>query len=166
MFSQDAGDPVVADGLLYWPFEDSWMSLGRGEFMVKNGSTWHWHMLPQGLTFHVPAMATLDGKLFAATSAWRGGLQVSVDQGRSWRVAYDHPTPDGFVSRFTALATHNGALCAGLTAWREDGPRLFRYDGDTLVTAPGLPEGRAIPKMISFGGDLYTTLTKGGGSAL
>ena len=38
LFSQDAGDPVVADGLLYWPFEDSRMSLGRGEFMVTNGS--------------------------------------------------------------------------------------------------------------------------------
>ena len=166
LFSQDAGDPVVADGLLYWPFEDSRMSLGRGEFMVTNSSTWRWHMLPQGLTFHIHAMAALDGRLFAATSAWRGGLQVSADQGRSWRVAYDHPTPDGFVSRFTVLATHNGTLYAGLTAWREDGPRLFRYDGDTLVQAPGFPEGRAIPRMTSFGGDLYATLTGGGGSAL
>ena len=166
LFSQDAGDPVVADGLLYWPFEDSRMSLGRGEFMVTNGSTWRWHMLPQGLTFHVHAMAALDGKLFAATSAWRGGLQVSGDQGRSWRVAYDHPTPDGFVSRFTTLTAHDGTLYAGLTAWREDGPRLFRYEGDTLVQAPGFPEGRAVPRMMSFGGDLYATLTGGGGSAL
>ena len=166
LFSQDAGDPVVAEGLLYWPFEDSRMSLGRGEFMVTNGSTWRWHMLPQGLTFHVHAMTALDGKLFAATSAWRGGLQVSEDKGRTWRVAYDHPTPDGFVSRFTALASHNGALFAGLTAWREDGPRLFKYDGSTLIAAPGFPDGRAIPKMMSFGGDLYATLTNGTESAL
>ena len=166
LFSQDAGDPVVSNNLLYWPFEDPRVSLGRGEFMVTNGNTWRWHMLPQGLAFHVHAMAALDGKLFAATSAWRGGLQVSEDKGRTWRAANDHPTPDGFVSRFTTLASHNGALYAGLTAWREDGPRLFIYDGSTLVAAPGFPEGRAIPKMMSFGGDLYATLTNGSESAL
>ena len=166
LFSQDAGDPVVSDGLLYWPFEDPRVSLGRGEFMVTNGNIWRWHMLPQGLAFHVHAMAALNGKLFAATSAWRGGLQVSEDKGRTWRVAYDHPTPDGFVSRFTALTSHDSTIYAGLTAWREDGPRLFRYDGNTLAPAPGFPDGRAIPRMMSFGGNLYVALTGDGDSNL
>ncbi len=40
LFSQDAGDPVVSGGLLYWPFEDSRWSPGRGEFMVTNGRDW------------------------------------------------------------------------------------------------------------------------------
>ena len=45
LFSQDAGDPVVAEGLLYWPFEDPRSSLGRGEFMVTDGETWRWHRI-------------------------------------------------------------------------------------------------------------------------
>ena len=166
LFSQDAGDPVVAQGLLYWPFEDPRVSLGRGEFMVTNGHTWRWHMLPRGLAFHVHAMATLDGRLFAATSAWRAGLQVSEDKGRTWRVVYDHPTPDGFVSRITALTSHDGKLYAGLTAWRADGPRLLRYDGDTLEAVPGFPEGRAIVKLTSHGTGLYAVLTGSDSSAL
>lgn len=166
LFSQDAGDPVVADGLLYWPFEDPRVSLGRGEFMVTNGHTWRWHMLPQGPAFHVHAMATLDGQLFAATSAWRVGLQVSEDKGRTWRVVYDHPTPDGFVSRITALTPHDGKLYAGLTAWRADGPRLFRYDGDTLEPVRGFPEGRAIAHLASHGTGLYAVLTGTESSAL
>ena len=39
LFSQDAGDPVVAGGLLYGPFEDARFSPGRGEFMVTDGKT-------------------------------------------------------------------------------------------------------------------------------
>ena len=30
LFSQDAGTPAVAGGLLYWPFEDPRFSIGRG----------------------------------------------------------------------------------------------------------------------------------------
>jgi hypothetical protein len=37
LFSQDAGDPVVFEGRLYWPFEDPRWSTGRGEYMVTDG---------------------------------------------------------------------------------------------------------------------------------
>lgn len=34
LFSQDAGNPVVYNGLLYWPFEDPRRSAGTVEFAV------------------------------------------------------------------------------------------------------------------------------------
>ena len=104
LFSQDAGDPVVSSGLLYWPFEDARFSAGRGEYAVTNGRLWRWRVLPEGQVFHLHAMAGRGKTLFAATSAWRGGLQRSADGGESWKIIYDHPTPIGRVSLLTSLA--------------------------------------------------------------
>ena len=47
-FSQDAGTPTIAGGLLYWPYEDGRFSAGRGEYMVTNGRDWQWRTFPQG----------------------------------------------------------------------------------------------------------------------
>ena len=58
LFSQDAGDPAVHPGLLYWPFEDPRFSAGRGEFMATDGEDWRWGMLASPETFHVHAMAS------------------------------------------------------------------------------------------------------------
>mgnify|MGYP002278693333 CR=1 FL=1 len=109
LFSQDAGDPAVHGGLLYWPFEDSRFSPGRGEFMVTDGRAWRWIMLPEGRAFHLHAMASGRDVLYAAPSAWTAKLQSSDDGGAHWRMLYEHPTPDGRVSRITALAAFDGA---------------------------------------------------------
>ena len=101
LFSQNAGLPAVAEGLLYWPFEDARSSAGRGEFMVTDGRDWAWHLLPERQVFHIHAMLGHRGTLFAATSAWRGGLQRSDDGGHSWRLLYEYPSPPRTVSRFT-----------------------------------------------------------------
>jgi outer membrane protein assembly factor BamB len=54
LFSQDAGEPVVFAGRLYWPYEDPRASTGRGEFMVTDGSgRWDWRMLPYLATLAV-----------------------------------------------------------------------------------------------------------------
>jgi formylglycine-generating enzyme len=103
LFSQDAGDPVVADGILYWPFEDSRFSAGRGEYALTDGQRWQWRLLPQGEVFHLHAMAAVENTLYAATSAWRGGLQRSTDGGETWTIVYDHPTPENWVGALTAL---------------------------------------------------------------
>ena len=93
LFSQDAGQPVVAAGLLYWPFEDPRFSANLGEYMVTNGTQWQWRVLPQGDVFHVHTMATHQDALLAGTGAWAAGLQRSRDGGRTWEVIYAHPTP-------------------------------------------------------------------------
>ena len=166
LFSQGAGDPVVFDGRLYWPFEDPRFSALRGEYVVTDGTAWRWHALSDGLAFHVHAMATLGGKLYAATSAWRAGLQVSDDGGATWRILYDHPTPESRVSRITALEAAHGTLYAGLTDRCVTGPRLLRLEGDTLVPAEAWPEGRRVDQLAAHGAWLYGTNVTANGSAL
>ena len=135
LLSQDAGDPIVHDRLLYWPFEDSRFSPGRGEFMVTNGRDWRWGLLPEGRAFHVHAMTSSGGALYAAPSAWVARLQKSTDGGTNWKLLYEHPTPDKRVSRITALEDFNGTLYGGLVAW-------YRSSGPNCCAGTARPSGR------------------------
>lgn len=166
LFSQDAGDPLVAGGLLYWPFEDARFSLGRGEYLVTNGRESRWLSLAQGEVFHAHAMAAHGGALFAATSAWRGGLQRSDDRGATWRVLYEHATPAGRVSRLTTLAVLDGTLYAGVTAYGQNGVTLLRMAGDSLGPVPGWPRGDAVTAMTPHGRWLYAVHTAGGATTV
>jgi formylglycine-generating enzyme required for sulfatase activity len=155
LFSQDAGDPVVAEGILYWPFEDARFSAGRGEYALTDGERWQWHLLPQGEVFHLHGMAAHKDTLYAATSAWRGGLQRSTDRGKTWTIVYDHPTPEKRVSRFTSLAVLDGALYAGLTSYTQAGPKLFRFNGTTLSPVHDWPPGDRTDALQVHAGWLY-----------
>jgi hypothetical protein len=166
MFSQDAGDPVVEGGVLYWPFEDSRWSVGRGEYMATDGKRWHWGVLPERLTFHIHAMGASGGALYAATSAWRASLQRSDDGGSTWKVVYDHPTPEGKVSRITGLTDFGGRLHAGLVTWYGAGGNLRRLEGGALVPVPGWPVGRAVIALTPWRGHLYAANNDGKGRAV
>jgi formylglycine-generating enzyme required for sulfatase activity len=164
LFSQDAGDPVVSSGLLYWPFEDARFSAGRGEYVVTNGQLWQWRVLPEGEVFHVHAIAGRGRTLFAATSAWRGGLQRSDDRGASWKIIYDQPTPTGRVSRFTSLALLGDTLYAGLTSYADEGGKLFRLEKDALAAVSHWPRGRRSTALHAHAGWLYAVNHDGAGS--
>jgi len=84
--------------------------------------------LPEGEVFHVHAMTAVGPTLYAATSAWRAGLQRSDDGGTSWRVVHDHPTPAGEVSRITTLAVLDRVLYAGLTSFAHLEPEVVKID--------------------------------------
>ncbi|MCH9013183.1 MAG: hypothetical protein IIA68_09005 [Proteobacteria bacterium] len=131
LFSQDAGQPLAWNGLLYWPFEDSRASLGWGEYMVTDGTRWRLGTIPTAQTFHIHALAGLGRTVVAATSAWRAGLQVSRDGGASWRQVYDHPTPERRVSRIVALAATDTGVDAQLI--ERGRHRLLRFDGEVTV---------------------------------
>ena len=155
LFSQDAGDPVVAGGLLYWPFEDARFSAGRGEYAVTDGQRWTWRALSEGETFHIHAMGALGNTLYAATSAWRGGLQRSTNSGRTWTVVYDHPTEERRVSRITNLAVLDGTLYAALTSYTQAGPKMLRLENGKLTPVPGWPTGQRTGALQSHAGWLY-----------
>ena len=166
LFSQDAGDPVVAGGLLYWPFEDSRWSPGRGEYALTDGARWRWGLLPELHAFHVHAMAAHQGALYAAPSAWRAHLQRSSDGGTTWRIAYAHPSPRQTVNRLVALASFGGALWAGLTAWHDPGSaKLLRITGAGTERLAGWSAGGSVPRLVAFGGWLYgRNVTESGAS--
>ena len=167
LFSQDAGDPVVSGGLLYWPFEDSRWSPGRGEFLVTNGRDWRWGILPQGRAFHVHAMTRHAGALFAAPSAWKARLQRSDDGGTTWRVLYEYPAPPRTVSRIVPLADLGGTLFGGVTA-RHDlrSPKLLRWRGERFEPVQGWPAGTSVPTLTPYRGWLYGDNVDEHGSAV
>jgi hypothetical protein len=158
LFSQGAGRPLVAGGLLYWPFEDPRFAADRAEFSVTNGVDWAWRVLPEVEAYHLHAMAAHNGKLYAATSAWRASLQVSADNGATWQILYDHSTPKGQVSRFTSFATFQGHLYTGLTQRRGRGQRVLTLTEDGVVPAPGWPDAQAASELTVYRGSLFAIL--------
>ena len=164
LFSQDAGRPLVADGLLYWPFEDGRVSLGWGDFMVTDGERWRLGTVPSAEIFHVHAMAKVGGRLVAATSAWRAGLQVSRDGGRSWRALYDHPMPERRVSRITELIEVNGRTLGYLSS--RDRRRVIVLYGASVEELAGWPADAPLRGWARLGGRVYGLVEAEGGTAV
>ncbi len=164
LFSQDAGRPLVTNGLLYWPFEDGRTSLGWGDFMVTDGTRWQLGTVPSADIFHVHAMVKAGRRLVAATSAWRAGLQVSTDGGRSWQAVYDHPTPERRVSRITGLIEVNGRVLAYLTS--RDRQRVLVLDGDRVAELAGWPKDAPLRGWTRFGNWAYGLVEAEDGTAV
>jgi len=162
LWSQDAGHPVVHRGLLYWPSEDARIA-GQGDFRVTNGRNWATGRVLTAQIFHVHALAEGDGRLIAATSAWRAGLQVSEDAGRTWRETYDHPTPPRRVSRITSLAPLDGALVGSLR--EPGGRRVVRYADAALTDLRGWPR-RPTSNLVPYRGGLAGLVREAEGAAL
>ncbi len=139
LFSQDAGDPVVHRGLLYWPLEDARTEPGIGAFDVTDGERWEHGLIPTEQAFHNHAMVASGDRLYAAPSAWKGSVALSEDGGSAWRTAYLHPTPDRRVSRITALVAVGHGVYGTLNA--PEGQRLIRVDDGSGSPVPGWPNG-------------------------
>ena len=168
LFTQDVGTPVTAGGLLYWPYEDPRPSVGWGHIAVTDGDSWQLRVMPgDPPMFHVHAMESLDGRLYAATSAWRAGLHLSTDRGLRWQQIYDHPTPNRQVSRITALAGLSGRLFGALVERRNGTPRfpLLVLSGDAVTEVPGWPETARTLDLAATEGGVYGLVREAGGVA-
>jgi hypothetical protein len=167
LFSQDAGEPVASNGLLYWPFEDSRFSPGHGEFMVTNGRDWAWRVIPEGRAFHTHAMTAIGDKIVAAISAWAAKLVISDDRGATWSLAYEYPTPDRRVSRITTLTNLDGRIFAGVTTWYDDsGPKLLQMGTNGIAPVPGWPGGSEVAALVTYKGWVYAVNTTADGATL
>lgn len=142
LFSQDAGIPLVHNGLLYWPFEDSRFSIGWGMIEVTDGSNWQPLVVPTAEIFHTNALVTRNDQIVAITSAWRTGLQSSADLGRNWTQLYDHPTPKGKLSRLRYPVVLRDELYGQLE--QPDGIRLVKFVENRPLSVPGWPQNRRI----------------------
>lgn len=164
LFSQDAGDPVVVGGRLYWPLEDSRNSVGWAEVTVTDGTAWQRHAIPTAQAFHNHAMTAWRGRLFAATSAWRAGIQVSGDGGRSWRKLYDHPTPERRVSRLVKIVAAETFLLGHLIDVGRH--RLLVSDGERTGVLEGWPEDLRVTALAPSGDTVLVAANLAGGIGL
>ncbi|NEQ54283.1 MAG: hypothetical protein F6K11_29835 [Leptolyngbya sp. SIO3F4] len=156
LFSQSTGEPVVANGLLYWPFEDPRFSADRGEYMITNGNQWQWHILPEGEVFHVHAIANHKGALWASTGAWSGGVQRSFDGGKTWELVYTYPTPNRRVSRVTNLVSlDDNHLLAEIMAVHEQSSKVLVWQGDNFQPVESWPDGKRVRALTGFQGYGY-----------
>jgi len=152
LFSQDAGRPVVFDGLLHWPLEDARFSFGYGQVVTTDGEHWTENVIPTGRIFHTHALAATD-HLIAATSAWRAHIDLSMDGGNSWRQVYDHPTPDRRVSRIVDLVAVGQRVFGSLVSRDEQG--LLEVSGPVVQPVPGWPFNRTIRALTVHQGHVY-----------
>lgn len=155
LFSQDAGRPAVAGGLMFWPFEDARFSTGRGEFVVSNGRDWQWRSIPFAPIPHVHAMLAHDDDVYAGTGGFTAALYRSADRGLTWQPVYEHRNVPGSFSRLISLAVLRGRIYAGLDAAAEPGVKLRRLDGGRLTDVSGWPQGASADALTSFRGHLY-----------
>ena len=163
LFSQDAGRPIIAHGLLRWPLEDARFSLGHGHVVTTDGLSWREDVIPTGRIFHTHALAVTD-RLIAATSAWRAHLDISTDAGRTWRQVHDHPTPERRVSRIVDLAVLGNRVFGSLVSRNERG--LLRLEGDQVQPVPGWPFQRNIRALTSYGDYVYALVEMPEGTAI
>jgi formylglycine-generating enzyme required for sulfatase activity len=154
----------VANGLLFWPFEDPRFSVRRGEFMVTNGRDWRWRELAGSGILHVHAFYAHGTALYAATGGFAAGLQRSDDGGRRWRVLYEHRNPPGSFSRLLRLGALGGSLYAGMYASDEPGIKLARWRDGTLMPVRGWPRGESADALTPHRGWLYAIHTADGRS--
>lgn len=164
LFSQDAGDPVVHRGLLYWPLEDARVEPGIGAFDVTDGERWDHGLIPTELAFHVHAMAASGDQLYAAPSAWKGSIARSEDGGATWRTVYLHPTPDRRVSRITSLVALGDRIYGALNA--PEGRRLIRVDDGSGEVMPDWPEAGRSHGLTAHADALYGIVTTSEGAGV
>jgi hypothetical protein len=160
LFSQDVGKPLAAGGRLYWPFEDSRFNLGWGYFTSGESGTWKIGSIRNPLIFHLHALAKMpDGKILAATSAWRAGLHLSGDGGATWRQIYDHPTPEKRVSRIVDLAVAGERAFASLSA--PEGRPLLMLEGERVTEVPGWPRDKRVRALAAADNAVFALLGEG-----
>ncbi|MCH9671332.1 MAG: hypothetical protein K0U93_07785 [Gammaproteobacteria bacterium] len=156
LFSQDAGEPVVFKGLLYWPFEDPRFSARRGEYLRTDGSAWQWREIRGAQAFHAHAMGGCGEHLLNGSGAWAGGIQSSLDAGRTWRADYMHPTYERKVSRILSFTALGQRCFAGLRAFAQPGAKLLEWTASgAVVPIPGADAYEGIRSLVTYQGAVY-----------
>ena len=161
LFSQDAGVPVVYEGLLYWPFEDPRRSAGAGEYAVTDGTNWQWRSMQSGSVMHVHAMSVCNDRLVAVTGAWTGQLhQLGNDQ--QWRLEYDYPAGDASFSRLVSVSEHGGSCIVGASARGKAEAKLFAIDDTQRETLSGWPSSDRVDSLVVHNESLFAFVDSGG----
>ncbi len=139
LFTQDAGNPVVHRGLLYWPFEDPRRSAGAGEYAITDGENWQWHAMHEGRAMHVHAINVCDDQLVAVTGSWTGQFLIFKADNSRWNVEYDYPAAPSSFSRLVNVAQFKDQCIVSASANRKKEAKLFAMGEAGPVALAGWP---------------------------
>jgi len=177
LFSQDIGDPVIFEGLLYWPFEDPRRSAGSGEYAITDGENWQWQAMPSGSVMHVHAMNVCGGDLVATTGSWTGQLHRLSDKDagdesgepdgsqpydQQWQVQYDYPAANDSFSRLVSVSQFGESCLVGASARRKDEAKLFSIQGGKRSAVKGWPSSDRVDTLEQHQGRLFAFADTGG----
>lgn len=159
LFSQDAGHPLVYNGLLYWPFEDALQSAGEGVIEVTDGENWRPLIISNPPIYHTSQLLEWNDGLLAITGTRNAGMQFSKDSGRNWEQFYIHPTPQTHVSRLKEMLVFKGETYASLKDTKVK--RLVRWTGSGFRTVNGWPLNRYFNGLTIHGDALFGIVGRG-----
>ena len=127
LFSQDAGLPLVYDGLLYWPLEDALLAFGDGIMSITDGEDWARMTIPGSPIYH--SYEALDWKddLLALAAAGDTALHRKITGQNDWQQIVRHTAPRGKIARLKELTKFDGAVYAVLRDGKKR--RLARWSG-------------------------------------
>lgn len=164
LFSQDAGKPVVHDGLLYWPHEDMRIGLASGVVSVTNGRDWRNLQMPIDDTMmHTHALTEWRGQLVAALAGWNGALLSSTDSGRNWQVLANDPPRNGGFHRYNDVIALDDRLL--VRHWELSGLSLAEFRNGEVVDVQGWPQKRGFSEFTRFNNALYALVDQDDGSS-
>lgn len=161
LFSQDAGRPAIHRGLLYWPYEDPISNQGWGEITATDGENWRLFVVRSDVpSFHIHALASARDRLFASSSAWVAGIDVSEDGGLTWRRIHSRQSPNGGIARVLDLVSDGRIVYGPALQWTAAGAperTLLRADRDNVSEVAGWPSD-AVSSLAVFRNRLYATV--------
>lgn len=166
LMSQDTGTPTVFGGRLYWPYEDPRSNAMLGEYEVTDGKAWQWHSFTEGSALHVHVMRGCGDRLMAGTGGWEGALQVSADNGRTWREILRLADAHKDVTRIVDIAEFDGRCVFSGSGSSQPGHRVFEIAGGAVRPLPGWPAAQRISALTPFKGALYALNESDSGRAV
>jgi len=128
LFSQDAGVPVVYQGLLYWPFEDALLSFGDGIIEATDGEAWQSFTIPGEPIYHTSEAIVEGDDLLVVAAAGDSGIYRSVDLGQNWVREVRHTAPPRKIARLKELTAFDDSIYAILRDGKKR--RLARWSGE------------------------------------
>jgi hypothetical protein len=164
LFSQDVGEPLVHDGMLYWPYEDPRVSLGWGQIAVTNGQDWQTLETRTGRQFHLHGLFRGNpdhSGLLAGGSSWNAQILQSSDRGRTWEILWEREREEKRFSRTYNVATTAIGLVADLMVFGKP-PRSFgtvgRLGAQPVAPVAGWPNGMLVQRMTPYRGGVLALL--------
>jgi hypothetical protein len=157
LFSQDVGEPVVHQGLLYWPYEDPRVSLGWGQIGVTDGTDWRVLETRVGRQFHLHQINRSFDGLHLSASSWNAQVLQSTDRGANWSLVWERSREEKRFSRTYSVVNTGFGLVSDLMVFGQKPHTfgLFTHEDGVAVPVPGWPTDAIVEQVLKADFGVY-----------